>query len=495
MIAVGLNTQGHDCGAALLRETDGELHITAIAEARLDRVPHSAAWPRRALDYCLAAAGLGELRQADCVGTDADFDHLDCHAASAWYLSGFEDAAVLVLDAGQGLYHGQGTALKALERRRVADTARYFAKVTEKCGFDAFGAGKTMALYGFAEGFARRDPIGIPAERFDGLRIDYGAAFGRLDALAGFDPALHPQGLIDEPWVNLAREAQEAFFEDVLHLARMARQKTGSRHLCLAGGAFLSCIANRRLLDSGLVDDIFIQPAASDEGIALGAALLAYYRAGGQLRLPRLRTAMFGHRPAEPPMAEFVRARQLRAHPATVQEVAALLADGRVVARFAGASEFGPRALGNRSILADPRRPGMARHINEQVKHREVFRPFAPSVLAEAAGGIFDLPVDSPFMLLAARPRPEWRDRIPAVLHVDGSSRLQTVHRQQSPDYYALIEAFGAMTGVPLLLNTSFNDAGEPIVESREDALASFCRTGIDDLYLDGWLVEKPAAV
>jgi len=313
-----------------------------------------------------------------------------------------------------------------------------------------------------------------------------------LEEIPPFDRALGADALVSEFWVNLAREAQSALEEDMLHLVGIAERKAGSRNLCLAGGVALSCVGNRRVLDARPGHPMFIQPAASDEGIALGCALAGYSASGGTKRHV-MDTAYLGvpndRALLEPSLSRW----GLRSRPAGVGEVARLIADGLIVGRCFDGSEYGPRALGNRSILADPRRADHVRKLNAEIKHRESFRPFAPSVLWEKAQLYFDIPVEGPFMILAAKVRPEMRARIPAVTHVDGSSRPQTVRREQNPAYYDLIAAFGDLTGVHLLVNTSFNNDGEPIVETYEDAVISFCLTGLDYLYVDGLLVEPPA--
>jgi len=299
--------------------------------------------------------------------------------------------------------------------------------------------------------------------------------------------------IVAEPWCNLARQAQETLEEDVLYLAWQARKKTRAKNLCLAGGAALNCIINRKIMESGLFRELFIQPAASDEGVPLGAALYGYYANGGEARW-HMEHAYLGIDPGAPDLDDLLDTWKLEAAPAGPGDVARQLASGAIIGRMDGASEYGPRALGNRSILADPRAPDMKARINGTIKHREGFRPFAPSCLADAPPDFLGTPANSPFMIVAGQVAPSHRDKVPAVTHADGSCRVQTVASKVNPEYHALIKAFGAETGVALLLNTSFNDQGEPIVESWQDAVGCFLRTGLDALWLGGTLVRKTDA-
>jgi carbamoyltransferase len=565
MIVLGINQISHDAGAAIVAERDGGLEIVAIQEARLNRVKNSARWPLLAIRYCLDALGLRDLGQVDRIArihhggpegayslenavtgrrkyADLDYGfgylveqslradaarieavgHVDAHAASAYFLSPFDHAAVLSLEGGVGVFEGRGTTLRPIDRHGYDDAiwrdgvrldeplppafapdyagkplncAHLFLRTTLKCGFGFFDSGKTMALASYRDQFPKREVLPIEADRFDRALIRHDAAIAALDRMPRFDAKTHPQGaagLIDPVWVNLARQVQDTLEEDVLHMAARARRKTGARHLAYAGGVALSCIANRRLHDARLFDDIFVQPAASDEGLALGAALAALYRAGGTKR--RVMSHAYLGRPNDPSSLASLLDRHGITHRVTTDdEVAALIAEGRIVGRFHGAAEAGPRALGNRSILADPRRPEMARILNERVKHRESFRPFAPACHADKRERYFDMPMEGPFMIVAAPVKPEARAVIPAIVHVDGSARPQTVRPDQNPAFHALIEAFGRRTGVYVLINTSFNDNGEPIAESYEDALVSFARTGLDHLYIEDRLVDRPA--
>src|SRR5437879_5105440 len=279
----------------------------------------------------------------------------------------------------------------------------------------------------------------------------------------------------------------------MLSVVRLAVEKTRCRNLCLAGGVALNAKANGKVLASGLVDRIFVQPAASDDGVALGAALAPYLEAEGRLPITKMRHTYLGPEYGDGEIEKVLGTYKLRYtrfdDPAGA--TADLLAAGKIVGWFQGRMEFGPRALGSRSILADPRDPEMNAKVNNAVKFREWWRPFAPSMLAEVAGEYLATAPDSPFMILALPVRPEKRGVIPAVTHVDGTARPQTVEQQVNPLYWRLIKEFGDRTGVPVVMNTSFNLRGEPIVNSPTDAVRTFFSSGMDALVIGPFLVEK----
>jgi carbamoyltransferase len=302
-------------------------------------------------------------------------------------------------------------------------------------------------------------------------------------------------------WEDLAWRVQDDTETVLLERARWLRETTGAKNLVLAGGVALNCVANGRIARESGFDNVWIQPAAGDDGIAIGCA---YY---GQLAVQKKpRTFVMTHAYTGAPFADEKVEAATAAVPVRLQarsrrsddicaETARLLAQGHVLGWFQGRSEFGPRALGNRSIIADPRTAAMKETLNKRVKHRQAFRPFAPLVLAERVSEVFECDGrDSPFMLLAEGVRPEWREKIPAVTHVDGTARVQTLRRDQNERLYRLLQEFDKLTGVPVLLNTSFNVKGEPIVETPEDAINCFLATGIDYLALHDVLMTKKRA-
>jgi carbamoyltransferase len=299
---------------------------------------------------------------------------------------------------------------------------------------------------------------------------------------------------------DLAWRVQDDTEKVLLARAKWLREKTGATNLCMAGGVALNCVANGRIAREAGFDNVWIQPAAGDDGVAIGCAFYGHLAVQKQPRKYVMDHAFTGvaygdecmRADAARPMVR-VQATS-RKYDDICAETAQLLVRGHVIGWFQGRSEFGPRALGNRSIIADPRTAEMKEKLNKQVKHRQAFRPFAPVVIAERAHEIFADHRESPFMLLAEAVRPEWRDRIPAVVHVDGTARVQTIREDQNPVLYRLLQAFDNLTGVPVLLNTSFNIKGEPIVETPADAINCFLGTGIDYLIMGDLLMQKKPA-
>ncbi len=298
-------------------------------------------------------------------------------------------------------------------------------------------------------------------------------------------------------WKDVAWRLQDDAEKLLLSRAIWLREASGAKNLCIAGGVALNCVANGRIVREAGFDDVWIQPAAGDDGIAIGCAYYGYLAILKKQRSFVMKHAYLGVEYTDEDARAAAHERLVRLQTRNVYsknicaDAAKLLSEGYVLGWFQGRSEFGPRALGNRSILADPRRAEMKDKLNKRVKHRQAFRPFAPIVLAESASEIFEGDEESPFMLVVKRVRPEWRDKIPAIVHVDGTARVQTVRQDENERLYRLLKEFDAITGVPVLLNTSLNVKGEPIVETPGDALACFLATGIDYLALHDMLIAK----
>jgi carbamoyltransferase len=298
-------------------------------------------------------------------------------------------------------------------------------------------------------------------------------------------------------WKDMAWRVQEDAEKVLLERAIWLRETTGAKNLCLAGGVALNCVANGRILREAGFENVWIQPAAGDDGIAIGCACYGHLEILKNERSFVENHSFLGVEYTDKDVqvaaaGTGVRLQTTRRSSSDIcAETARLLSAGHTIGWFQGRSEFGPRALGNRSIIADPRDPGMKDKLNKRVKHRQAFRPFAPIVLAERVNEIFEGKEESPFMLLVQRVRPQWQDRIPAIVHVDGTARLQTVRREHNERLYRLLKEFEALTGVPVLLNTSFNVKGEPIVETPRDAINCFLATGLDYLALHDVLLSK----
>jgi carbamoyltransferase len=430
-------------------------------------------------------------------------EHHLAHAVQAWRFGPADEAALLTAD-GMGewtataTWRAAGDAPRRLRHRSYPQSlGKLYAAVTQHLGFlpDA-DEGKTMGLAPYGRpalvpafrGILRPDPARL-------YRIDLSAfayPSGRT-AMAGapfarrFGPARAPDAPIEPLHEDLAFAAQAVLEETVVDVARRLRAETGARHLGLAGGIFLNCVLNGRLLREAGFDTLFAFPAAGDAGAAAGAAA---WVAG--MRRTELRHAFLGDASDARAVDAALAGRRFAVVPDPAGTAAAALAEGKVVAWFQGRMEFGPRSLGARSILADPRDASIKDRLNRAVKFREGFRPFAPAVLEEEAHAWFVDARPSPFMLLAFEARPERRAAIGGVVHVDGSARVQTVGREpEAALFRRLIEAFAARTGVPMVLNTSMNVRGEPIVRTPAEALACFDSTGIDLLLLGDRAVSK----
>ena len=583
---LGISAFYHDSAACLLR--DGQI-VAAAQEERFTRRKGDPDFPRHAVDYCLRSEGIevGDLLHVgfydkpllkferiletylgiaprglrsflmagplwikdklyldsqlkEALGWDRPIlyaEHHESHAASAFFPSPFEEAAILTIDgvgewATASIGVGTGHDLKLLQELHWPDSlGLLYSAFTYYLGFKVnSGEYKVMGLAPYGEpryaGVIRERVIDL---RPDGsLRLNQ-ELFGYLGGLtmtnAAFDrlfggPPRVPETPLQQRHLDLARSVQEVCEEAMLRMARTAHQATGRRALCLAGGVALNCVGNGRILREGPFEQLWIQPASGDAGGALGVAQLIWHRHLGAPRSTGCRDGMQGAYLGPEFSPEEIRSylesvgaafERMEREP-LLERVAELLAEGRVIGWFAGRMEFGPRALGARSILGDPRNPAMQTQLNLKIKFREGFRPFAPSVLRERVGDYFELDADSPYMLLVAPVRPErrrpvtpeeesrWgieklkvqRSDIPAVTHVDYSARIQTVSREDNAEYHDLIRAFERRTGCPVLVNTSFNVRGEPIVCTPADAYRCFMRTDLDHLVLWPYLLAKP---
>jgi len=300
-------------------------------------------------------------------------------------------------------------------------------------------------------------------------------------------------------WEDMAWRIQDDTEKILIERARWLRETTGAKNLCLAGGVALNCVANGRIVREAGFENVWVQPAAGDNGIAIGCAYYGHLAVQKKPRAFVMDHAYLGAPYTQSAVDKAVARPRVRLEAKVhrsddiCKDTARLLAEGKVFGWYQGGAEFGPRALGNRSILADPRKAEMKDVVNKRVKFRQAFRPFAPAVLAERSAEIFEGEEESPFMLLAKKVHPEWRDKIPAIVHVDGTARVQTVRESQNPLFYRLLKEFEALTGVPVLLNTSFNIRGEPIVETPENALDCYLSTGMDYLAMHDLLISKTA--
>jgi carbamoyltransferase len=553
-------SQGHDAAAALV--SSGRI-VAAAAEERFDGRKHSAHFPARAIAWCLDEAGLTlrdvdaivhgfdyapyrELYSVDpttqALYTDVlsgraltalvrrdlpDFPpervchvaHHLAHAASAYYTSGWDDCLVLVVDAmgeahGVTAFHGQGGVLNRLRAYPAHDSVGvFYSLVTLHLGFD-FNSDeyKIMGLapYGdprrYREFFAReivlRDDgsIRIPALHLNRTRDERENYLATRAYLAEhLVPPRRPDAPITDEHSDIAAALQERLDAALLHLAGGFQRTTGDTRLAMAGGVALNCTANGHLIRSGMFDDIYIQPAAGDDGTALGAAL--YYAAAHEpIDNQRMPAPLLGpsYGPTDVDRAitdagDRITTTRYATCAATCHAAAGLIAQGQVLAWFRGRMEFGPRALGNRSIIADPGHPEMRDRINAMVKKREAFRPFAPAVASEEVHRWFEVSPGTqlPYMIAVVDVRAEHRAALPAITHVNGSARVQTVSAEDNPDFHELLGAVRETTGRAMVLNTSFNVKGQPIVNTPAEAIATFLGTGIDALFLENHLIRR----
>jgi carbamoyltransferase len=455
-------------------------------------------------------------------------EHHQAHLASAFFVSPFERAALLSAD-GLGDFAstmwgtGEGSRMKIDGAIAFPHSlGLFYSAVTQYLGFLKFGDEyKVMGLaaYGEAEQLeAFRDIVRANGNGFR-LGLDYfthhrsGPEMSWADAdktptmgtmfseamERRLGPKRNPQEPLEQRHRNLASALQGRLEEVYLGMLKNLAERTGLKAVCLAGGVAFNCVANGKIFDATGFEQVCVHPAAGDGGLAVGAAYYVWHQILGKPRSFVMDHAYWGPGYSRDKIRRAIDASGLAQNGWRVEELAednlmqrtaAIVADAKILGWFQGRAEWGPRALGNRSIVADPRRPEMKEILNHRIKHREIFRPFAPSILAESTGEWFEKSHPSPFMTLAYSVRPEKRAKIPAPTHVDGTGRLQTVTRDANPRYWSLIKAFEQLTGVPVVLNTSFND-NEPIVCRPEEALDCFQRTQMDALVLGDFLITR----
>jgi carbamoyltransferase len=581
MYILGINAYHGNASAAIV--ADGRL-VAAVEEERFNRVKYAAGFPAAAIRYCLDAAGI-TIREVDHIaiprnprarlGTKLlyairmpsfalerlkvmgqfagiaetlakEFDvspdairaayhrieHHQAHLASTFFVSPFEQAALLSAD-GLGDFAstmwGSGCANRMNIDGAIAfphSLGMYYTAVSQYLGFRKFGDEyKVMGLAAYGEpayldefrrivrsngGVGFRLGLKYFKHHRTGPEMSWrdadktpelGAMFSDYMA-ERLGPARDPAAPVEKVHCDGAATLQARLEEVLFEMLRALHARTKQDAVCLAGGVAFNCVANGKIFDQTPFKHIFVQPAAGDAGLAIGAAYFVHHQILGQPRSFVMENAYWGPGYSQEQIRAAVAASRLQGvgleiselHEKVIaKEAAKEIAAGKILGWFQGRAEWGPRALGNRSIVADPRRADMKDILNARIKHREMFRPFAPSVLAESTGEYFEKSYPSPFMTQAYSVRPEKRAAIPAPTHVDGTGRLQTVTQEANPRYWGLIREFGNLTGVPVVLNTSFND-NEPIVCRPEEAIECFLRTKMDVLVLGDILVRKPAS-
>ncbi len=582
MNILGINAYHGNASAALV--CDGKL-IAAVEEERFNRVKYAAGFPAAAIRFCLNEAGL-TLSDIDHVAVprnpyarmatklfyavrmpsfarerikviskftgipaalasafDSDPDklratfhrieHHQAHLASSYFVSPYEEAALLSAD-GLGDFASSMWGLGRGNHMRIDGSIAfphslglYYSAVTQYLGFLKFGDEyKVMGLGAYGEPrytaafqdivkFSRTgDEFGFrlgleyfthhkTGPEMSWANSDKTPVLGKMfsDALPKKlgAPARQPEEPLEQRHRDLAASLQARLEEIYLGMLRKLAIKTGSKNVCLAGGVAFNCVANGKIFDSTPFEQVYVQPAAGDAGLAVGAAFHVWHQLLGKPRSFEMKHAYWGPGYSTAEIRTAINESAASHHGFSIAELqdhelmrqtAAIIADAKILGWYQGRAEWGPRALGNRSIVADPRRPEMKEILNSRIKHREIFRPFAPSILAGKTGQWFSKSHPSPFMTLAYSVLPDKRDKIPAPTHVDGTGRLQTVTAEANPRYHALITEFERQTGVPVVLNTSFND-NEPIVCRPQEALDCFLRTKMDALVLGNFLIIR----
>ncbi len=556
MNILGIHTFGHDTGAALISEgrllAIGEERLNRMKHS--GAFPHKSvrylleAANLKGIDDIDLVVGVtrvgkdGKNKENEMIRSGLGYkgkihtiSHHTAHAASAFYPSPFEEATIMVIDGlgsnaadmeqeakvpfifrvidkkvrkhfeeVQSFYRGMDGRLHTIRKDYAMPgysngLGLLYMGTSVFIGLGDFGSGKVMGLAPYGDrtdGRFRRTfyeivdgAVLIPSEKNFVRHIDHFQRMYYPDV-----PKRTKEELPDKVYTEIAFEVQDALEKALIEIANHLYRISPSKNLCYAGGVGLNSVANKKILDNTPFENIFIQPAACDTGIALGCALYGAHMLNQEAsKRYRFKNAYLGRAYDEGEILtalkdtaniKFSKERDI------VKKAAGLLAEGKILGWFEGGSEIGPRALGHRSIICDPGRPDMKDVLNAKVKHREGFRPFAPSVLKEYAADFFDLTCESPYMLLIAKVKQDKQRIVPAITHVDGTARVQTVTKEDNGRYYELIEAFYKISGVPVILNTSFNIAGEPIVETPADALRCFMSTEMDYLVVEDYLIE-----
>lgn len=531
----------HDSGASILKinKKNNTVDYVAISEERLTRKKYSYTFPTHSINYCMEYFGLKSLKQIDYMISDwirikrwirsgpsynyqmfdylkekfnfnkkkiIQIDHHLAHAASTYYSSGYKNSAILIADGNgsdletNSFFHGYKNQIILKDKSKYHGIgAAYSAVTNDILNFGTGGEGKTMGLapYGNKNGKIKLN------FHLKNINTSFSPFMRRMpysDVLNGLHPNFRPisikqkiqkankKNIMKKYFCDWAYKIQKTAETVMLHLGKKIYEQTKTKNICLAGGVALNSVANNVLLKKSKFKNMFVFPASSDAGIPFGLVLWGYhYIFKGKKRI-EFNNAYTGCKYNSKDILQILKRFDLNFSFTNNYEIAKLIKKGFVIGNFQDKSEYGPRALGNRSILADARNPKMRNYINRKVKHREVFRPFAPAILEEFSEKYFDISY-SPYMLQVAKCKKS--KKIPAAIHIDNTARVQTVNEQQNKKFYSIIKEFYHQTGVPVILNTSFNDAGEPLVETPLDAILCFLKTKIDYLVLNNVLISK----
>lgn len=528
----------HDSGACIIKFQDkGKPEIIAISEERLLRKKYPYTFPIHSILYCMRYFKIKDFKKINLIISDwirvkkwirsgpsynyQKFDYIKeklnfdkkkiiqishhlAHAASTYYPSGFNSSAILVVDGNgsdletNSYFIGKNNKIKLIENYKYHGIGAAYGAVTNQIlNLGTGGEGKTMGLAPYGK-FNKKIKISC---KFNGIKTNFSKFMLRMpssDVLNHINPNFRAKtirekikkanknNIMNGIYTDWAFMIQKKSEEVMMKLGEDLYNKTKNKNICLAGGVALNSVANEKLFQKNKFEDIFIFPACADSGIPYGLALWGYHNVYNQKKRIVFKNAYTGIKYNLNSTIRLLKKYKIKFKKTNSFEIARLISKGNVIANFHGGSEYGPRALGNRSILADPRDIKIRDHININIKHREVFRPFAPAILEEMSYKYFKLK-KSPFMLRVTNCRK--KSQIPSALHIDGTARVQTVNNEENKNFYSIIKEFYKITGTPVLLNTSFNDAGEPLVETPLDALISALKTRVNYLILEKYLV------
>lgn len=537
-----------DSGACIiqvdLKKNDYE--YVAISEERLVRKKYPYTFPIHSILYCMRHFNIKKFQNIDLIVSDIirehvwersgpsfnvkEFDYIKsilkfskkkiiqinhhlAHAASVYYTSGFSDSAILIVDGNgtdletNSFYRGRNKKIDLIDKYKARGIGALYSEITKSClNLGAGGEGKTMGLAPFGKKGKRI--LDFSKVKFKGIETDYSSLMKRMpfSDILSFDKNKKIKSLIlslgkrkknenilKQKWKKIAYDLQCETERCLVHLGKEIERKINSKNICIAGGVALNSVANQKLFKNTKFKNIFVYPACSDAGIPFGLAIWGLYNHKlfnkRPIKIKKMINAYTGSKYSSIYVESFLKKNKIYSEKVNLTKVANLISKGKVVAWFQNNSEYGPRALGNRSILADSRNPKMTNYVNYKVKHRESYRPFAPAVLEDDFKKFFDLKNPSPYMLLVSKVKKP--KIIPSVTHVDGTARVQTVNKEQNEIFYKLLKEFKKITGIGCIMNTSFNDAGEPIVETPEDAVITFLGTKIDYLVVGNRMIKK----
>ncbi len=537
-----------DSGACIMESNENNkiYDYVAISEERLIRKKHPYTFPLHSIKYCMDHFNIKSFNDIDLVVSDIireptwhrsgpsynikEFDYIKkilalpeskiiqinhhlAHAASVYYTSGFKNAAILIVDGNgtdletNSFYEGKNNKIKLIDKYKGRGIGIVYNIITKDClNLGTGGEGKTMGLAPF--GGKSKPIINFSKVKYNGIVTDYSSILRRIP----FSDIISLEGgekikklniklpkrskktnILQNKWRQIAFDLQDETERCLIHLGKEIQKKVNSTNICLAGGVALNSVANQKLFDNTKFKKIFVYPACSDAGIPFGLCVWALYNHPKfkikKRKIHKLKNAYTGITYNDDKIKKVLEKYKIKSEKINLEKIANFISSGKIIGWFQNGSEYGPRALGNRSILADSRNPEMQDIVNNKVKHRENFRPFAPAVLEEDYKKYFKLKNPSPYMLLVAKVKNP--KIIPSVTHVDGTARVQTVNKYQNEIFYNLIKEFKKITGIGCILNTSFNDAGEPIVETPEDAIIGMLNSKIDYLVLGRHIINS----